>query len=414
MSEPRLRYGLVGERLSHSHSPALHALLAPYPYALYEMPPDDLAAFIRAPGLGGLNVTIPYKQAVLPLCDALTPRARRIGSVNTLLYGPDGRITGDNTDYDGLRAMLERAGICVTGRKVVILGSGGTARTACAVCEDAGARAVITISRTGTNNYDNLGLHADAQVLINATPVGMHPHPDGMPVSLDAFPALLGVADAIYNPLRTRLVQVARARGIPAAGGLAMLVWQAAGAAERFTGAPIAAEKAEAALQSLRRSVENIVLIGMPGCGKTTVGRAVAALSGRAFVDTDEEVVRQVGKTIPRIFAEDGEAAFRAAEGRVVAEAAGRSGCVIATGGGTVLAAENRAALARNGRIVFLRRPLARLAVAGRPLSVDIEALAAARLPVYAAAADYAVDNDSAIGDAAERVWEGFLRCGYA
>lgn len=410
-----LRYGLIGERLGHSQSPALHGLLADYDYAAYEVRPDALAEFIRRPGIGGLNVTMPYKQAVMPLCDVLSPQARRIGSVNTLVYDEKGQITGHNTDYQGFCGMLARAGIGLAGQKVVILGSGGTACTARAVCEDAGARQIVTISRHGVETYHTLHRHRDAQVLINTTPVGMFPHGDEMPlVSLDDLPMLQGVVDVIYNPLRTRLVQSARARGIPATGGLPMLVWQAAQSVALFTGLPADETRTEHTLERLRCMVENIVLIGMPGCGKSTIGRQIAMLTGRTLIDTDDEIVRRMGKPIPRIFAEDGEVAFRAAEQEIVAEAAQRSGYVIATGGGTVLSEVNREALARNGRLAFLKRPLNLLAVAGRPLSTDIEAMAAVRLPIYAAASDFVVDNTDTVDGAANRTWEAFSACGYS
>lgn len=405
------RYGLVGTRLAHSLSPMIHAMLAPYRYDLFTLTPDDLAAFVRRPGLGGLNVTMPFKRDVLPMCDALSPEAARIGSVNTLVHGLNGGITGYNTDYAGFAAMADAAGVTLTGRKVVVLGSGGTARTVQAVCEDRGARAVVIVSRAGAAHYGNLDLHADAQVLVNTTPVGMTPDQDSQPVSLDGFSRLEGVLDVVYAPLRTRLVLAARRRSIPALGGLTMLVRQAAASATLFTEEDIPTERADATLAAVRTAVENIVLIGMPGCGKSCVGAALAAWTGRPLIDTDEEIVRRFGKPIPRIFAEDGEAAFRAAEREALAAASGRTGVIIATGGGSVLSEENRTLLAMNGRCIHLRRPLSLLAVAGRPLSVDVAALAQARMPVYNACADAAVDNDGTIDAAARRVWEVFA-CG--
>lgn len=403
-----MRYGLIGERLAHSHSPAIHKLLAPYAYDLYEMPREDIAAFIRRPDIGGLNVTIPYKQAVMPLCDDLSPQARRIGSVNTLVYGAGRRITGHNTDYSGFSRMASEAGIAFAGRKVVILGSGGTAQTAIHVARDEGAKEVVVVSRTGENHYGNLSKHADAQVLVNTTPVGMYPAVEAAPVSLDMFPNLAGVVDVIYNPLRTTLVQDAMRRGIPTANGLAMLVYQAAFAAELFLGEAIAPQRVQSALKGIRASVENIVLIGMPGCGKSSVGRVLAEMTGRPLVDTDREIVRRTGKPVADIFAQEGEAAFRALESAVIAENARRSGIILATGGGSVLSGRNRAALSQNGRIVYLRRAIHMLATRGRPLSANLQKLAQERLPLYAAVSDIIVDNRGHIRDVARRIWEAF------
>lgn len=404
------RYGLLGKRLGHSHSPAIHAMLAPYNYELFELPPEAIEGFIRQPDIGGLNVTIPYKQLVMPLCDALSPQAQRIGSVNTLVYGADGRITGHNTDYEGMLAMADKAGIALAGRKVVILGSGGTAQTAIQVAKDQGAREIIVISRSGESHYGTLDRHHDAEILMNTTPVGMYPRGNESPISLEGFGCLEGVLDVIYNPLRTKLTQDAAARGIPSANGMAMLVYQAARAASLFLDAPISKEATEEALRGIHAAVENLVLIGMPGCGKSSMGRALATLTGRPLVDTDAEIIKRAGKPIPEIFAEEGEAAFRALEREVIAEVAGRSGLIIATGGGSVMAEENRAALKRNGRVVYLARPLAWLAVKGRPLSTDIESLARQRIPIYQAFCDIEMENRGNRMAVAGRIWEAFLQ----
>lgn len=403
-----MHYGLIGARLAHSHSPAIHKLLAPYAYDLYEMPQEDIAAFIRRPDIGGLNVTIPYKQVVMPLCDELSPQARRIDSVNTLVYGDDRRIIGHNTDYSGFSRMALEAGIAFSGRKVVILGSGGTAQTAIHVAKDEGAKEVVVVSRTGEDNYGNLPKHADAEILINTTPVGMYPAVEAAPVSLDMFPNLVGVVDVIYNPLRTTLVQDALRRGIPTANGLAMLVYQAAFAAELFLKEAIPPERVANALKSIRASVENIVLIGMPGCGKSSVGRVLAEMTGRPLVDTDREIVMRAGKPVADIFAKDGEAVFRAMESAVIAENAKRSGIILATGGGSVLSGQNRAALSQNGRIVYLRRAIHMLATRGRPLSANLQKLAQERLPLYTAVSDIIVDNRGYIRDVAQKIWEAF------
>lgn len=404
MSTPA--YGLIGETLAHSQSPYIHSLLAPYAYGLFEVPPEGLSACIRQPHLRGLNVTIPYKQAVMPLCDALTPLAARIGSVNTLLYGADGRITGDNTDYAGLATMIDSMPLSFENQKVLILGTGGSAQTARMLARDRGAREALLISRTGGLTYDMLPRHADATLLINATPVGMFPHADGIPVNLSIFDHLQGVVDLVYNPLRTRLVLEAERRGIAATGGLPMLVHQAAHAAALFLGEAGPLTAAPQALRQAEKALANIVLVGMPGSGKSTVGRALSAQTGRELIDTDDEIEARAGKPIPRIFAEAGEAAFRALEAAVIDEAAQRQGVIIATGGGSVESCLNRGRLARNGSIVHLRRPLELLATGGRPLSADVSALAAWRMPVYAAMCDIAVDNDAAIETAATKIRE--------
>lgn len=407
-----MRYGLIGARLGHSHSPAIHALLAPYRYELFEMEAREIAAFLRQADIGGVNVTIPYKQTVLPLCDVLTEEAERIGSVNTIVRGADGRLTGDNTDCYGFSEMLRRAGIDIRGKKTLILGSGGTSRTARAAALALGAGETLIVSRTGEISYANLARHADAEILINTTPVGMYPNNDAKPLSLDGFPKLSGVVDVIYNPLRTALLVDAAQRGIPTAGGLSMLVFQAVRAAERFTGAPIPDTRAEAALQAIRQKVESIVLIGMPGCGKSRIGEALSRLTGRTLVDTDLRVLEMAGKDIPRIFAEDGEGAFRAYEKRAIWEAAMQGGVILATGGGAVMDLENASALRQNGRVYHITRPLSLLDAKGRPLSRDLAALEQKRMPVYRANCDREIANDKLPEDAAQRIWEDFL-CAY-
>ena len=313
------QYYLIGETLGHSHSPRLHALLGDPGYALRPMPPDALDAFLTARAFDGLNVTIPYKRAVLPYCAALGETARAIGSVNTVVKRADGTLFGDNTDAFGFARMAAKAGIAFAGRKALVLGSGGTSLTACHVIRAAGGEPVV-VSRHGETTYADLPRHADASVIVNATPVGLYPDVDASPVDLALFPRLAGVLDVVYNPLRTRLLQQAEALSIPHAGGLTMLVWQAVRARELFDGRAIDPAVAANAERELRRALTSLVLIGMPGCGKTTLGKRCARLLGREFVDTDAEIVRRAGKPIPQIFAEDGESAFRALEARVIAE----------------------------------------------------------------------------------------------
>nr|MDD6336594.1 shikimate kinase [bacterium] len=403
--------GLIGERLGHSYSATIHAMLGGYDYKLYPMPPQDVKDFVLHGPCQGLNVTIPYKKTVLPLCDSLSPEARHIGSVNTLVRTADG-LAGYNTDYTGFSQMARRAGIDFKGRKVAILGSGGTSMTARCVCLDAGAREVVTVSRGGPVTYAMEGAYKNADILINTTPVGMFPAGGGCPMELTGFSNLCGVLDVIYNPLRTRLVQQAMALGIPASGGLYMLVAQAVAANGLFLGRPQSAQACDKVYGQLLSGLENIVLIGMPGSGKTHVGGLVASRLGREVADSDEAVIKQAGMPIPQIFATQGEAAFRRLERAAIAALGEKTGLVIATGGGAVLDDANIAALRQNGRLYYLRRPLGALDTAGRPLSANPQALAdmeKARRPLYMAACDAVVDNTRSPEDAAQSIGEEFL-----
>ena len=389
-----MEYGLLGEKLGHSFSPQIHRALAGYDYWLLPTPREEVEELFRRRDFRGLNVTIPYKQTVMPLCDEIDPRAAAIGAVNTVV-NRGGRLTGYNTDIDGLIYLARRTGVDMAGKKVVILGSGGTGRTARAAAGELGAAEIVTVSRGGEDNYETLSRHADAQVLLNTTPVGMYPNCGVSPVSLDAFPHLEGVLDVVYNPLRTALLLEARERGLPCSCGLPMLVAQAWRAEELFTGSAIPAETMEAVLAGLTAQLENVVLIGMPGCGKSTVGRALARRQGKAFLDLDRLIEERAGKSIPAIFAQEGEEAFRTLESRAVREAGARTGCVISTGGGVVTRAENCAPLRQNGVIIHLTRPLDRLPTAGRPVSqsTDLQTLWERRRGLYAAFADRTVDN---------------------
>ena len=268
-----LEFGLLGERLGHSFSPAIHRQLAGYDYQLVELPPEEVEPFLRAGRFRGLNVTIPYKKTVMACCDALSPAARRIGSVNTLLRRPDGTLYGDNTDYDGFRYLLQAAGARVQGKKALVLGSGGASLTVHTVLADLGARETVGISRSGPDNYENLDRHADAQLIVNATPVGMYPNTGVSPVDLDRFPSCEGVFDLIYNPARTQLLLDAERRGLLCSNGLGMLVAQAKAAAERFLGRAIPDSRVEEITRQMERQTQNLLLIGMPGCGKTTEER---------------------------------------------------------------------------------------------------------------------------------------------
>ena len=400
-----MEYGLLGEKLGHSFSPQIHKALAGYDYRLLPTPRGEVEALFRRREFKGLNVTIPYKQTVIPLCDEVDPRAAAIGAVNTVV-NRDGKLTGYNTDIDGLIYLAKRTGVDMAGKKVVILGSGGTSHTACAAARELGAAEIVVVSRKGGDNYENLSRHADAQVLINTTPVGMFPNTGVSPVSLDVFPGLTGALDVVFNPLRTALIMEAEERGIPCACGLPMLVAQAKRAAELFTGQAVDDSRTEEVLSALTRQVQNVVLVGMPGCGKSAIGRALARRLGKEFLDLDHMIAERAGKSIPAIFAQEGEDAFRALETRIAREAGSRTGCVLSTGGGIVTRRENYAPLHQNGVIVHIRRDLSLLPTAGRPVSqsTDLGQLWRRREPLYAAFADIVVDNDGTIEGAAERM----------
>ena len=322
----------------------------------------------------------------MPFCTELSDRAQRIGSVNTVVKRPDGLFFGDNTDYAGFSHLLDTLGVSPAGKKALILGSGGSCRTVRAVLEDRGAAAPVTISRSGPDNYENLDRHADARLIVNTTPVGMYPDTGKAPLDLRRFPKLEGVLDLIYNPARTALLLQAENLGIPCRNGLAMLVYQAAEAARIFTGE--LPDGFDAVVRSLSAQTRSIILIGMPGCGKTTCGRVLAQKLSRPFSDTDEAILEKTGQRPSEIIRADGEAAFRAIETAVLQEIARESGRVIATGGGVVTVPGNRDILRQNGAVVFLERPLTELATQDRPLSVDLEALYKVRLPLYRAFAD--------------------------
>lgn len=402
-----MEYGLLGETLGHSFSPWIHRALADYDYQLYPTPRSAVEELFRRRTFKGLNVTIPYKQTVIPLCDEVDPRAAAIGAVNTVV-NRDGRLTGYNTDIDGLIYLAKRTGVEMAGKKVVILGSGGTSRTAQATARELGAAQIVVVSRRGEDNYTNLSPHRDAGVLINTSPVGMYPNCGAAPVSLEDFPALTGVLDVIYNPLRTALLMEAEKRGIPASCGLPMLVAQARRAAELFTDSRIDSRRTEEVLAALTRRVENIVLIGMPGCGKSAVGRALARELKKEFVDLDRLIEEEARKPIPRIFAEEGEAAFRDLESRIVREAGARTDCVLSTGGGVVTRPENYAPLRQNGVIVHIVRPLEKLPTAGRPVSqsTDLHTLWRQREPLYRSFADLTADNGGPIEETVRKILE--------
>ena len=401
-----MKCGLLGKKLAHSYSPEIHTLLGDYEYTLYEKTEAELPDFLVNGDWEGLNVTIPYKKTVLPFCGELSEAARRTGSVNTLVRR-GGRIFGDNTDAAGFRTLAETSGLSFGGRKALVLGSGGASAAVCAALEDLGAKPVV-VSRRGKDNYGNLERHADDRFIVNATPVGMYRDNGASPLEPSCFPDCEGVFDVIYNPARTALMLRAEALGIPAFNGLPMLVAQARRSSEDFTGASIPGEEVGRITRLLERKMENLILIGMPGCGKSTLAEMLHEATGREVLDADAVLEAQAGRTIPEIFASEGEEGFRRRETAVL-EAMGKlSGRIIATGGGCVVREENYPLLHQNGRIFWLRRDVSKLPKEGRPLSLagDLEEMARRREPLYRRFADAEIFNDAAQEEALRQILE--------
>ncbi|MCL1844671.1 MAG: hypothetical protein FWF77_02080 [Defluviitaleaceae bacterium] len=474
-----MQCGLLGQKLAHSYSPAIHAEFGGYDYELFELEPQDLASFFAKKNFHGINVTIPYKQDAMRFCDELSPAAKEIGSVNTILKRGDGTLFGDNTDAAGFAKMIEilndgadptapptcaaherttlplnkkarqarighRGHVSAAARsleagssfpahkkarqarsghrgrmseaahalaagsnfpaykKVIILGSGGSSLSVAYVMKELGAREIIVVP-IEDNRAEFLRGHGDAEILVNCTPVGMYPNVGASPVSLDFFPELRGVLDLVYNPARTWLMMDAAERGIPTVGGLVMLVGQAAVSSQIFTGREVGNESN--VLEKLRREMENIILIGMPGSGKSTHARILAEKLGKKFVDSDDEIVRADGRTIPEIFEAEGEAGFRAKETAVLAQFGKESALVIATGGGCITREENYRHLHQNGTIIFGERDIEALCKYDRPLSQgDLHALYKTRLPLYKRFADIIVDTNCGPDEAVARI----------
>ena len=396
-----MKCGLLGRKLGHSYSPQIHAQLADYSYELFEKEPEELENFLKNGDFIGINVTVPYKKDVIPYLDELTPRAQKLGAVNTIVRR-DGKLIGHNTDYFGFLTMVRTSGLDVKEKKVLVLGSGGASNTAVAVLEELGAQ-VIVISRSGENSYENMHLHPDAALIVNTTPVGMYPYTGQSPVDLDLFQKLEGVLDVIYNPARTQILLDAEKKGLVALNGLLMLVAQAKEASEWFSGNRISEDKIPEIHRSLRRQMENIILIGMPGCGKSTIGKLLADHLGKDFVDADEALEAHFGRKITDIIPQDGEAAFRAMETEILEILGKKSGLIIATGGGCVTQARNYPLLQQNGSIFWLKRDLEKLPIHGRPLSQQnkLADMYQVRRPLYESSADHIIDND---GDAAHTI----------
>ncbi len=392
--------GLLGRHLSHSYSPYIHSFFGDYSYDLFEKEPEELEDFLKNGGFTGLNVTIPYKKAVIPYLDELTPTAKKLGAVNTILRRPDGSLLGHNTDPYGFRYLLQKSGLEVTDKKVLVLGSGGASQTAVSVLTELGAR-VTVISRSGENNYENLSRHFDARIIVNTTPVGMYPHTGIEPLEPEHFPDLEGILDVIYNPERTQLILDAENLMVPAWSGLWMLIAQAKESAEYFLGKQLPDNLLEEIHRSLTARMRNIVLIGMPGCGKSTVGRLLAEKTGRKFVDSDETIRDLSEKTPEEILQEDGEKVFRDWEARALMDLGKESGLVLATGGGCVTQQRNYPFLHQNGTIFWLQRDLSKLPTDGRPLSKpgSLEAMYENRKTLYEAFSDRIVCNNGSPED---------------
>ena len=400
-----MQCGLLGRKLGHSYSPQIHESLGSYRYDLFEKEPEEVGDFLKSGAFTGLNVTIPYKKDVIPFLDELSPIAKRLSAVNTIVRRTDGSLIGHNTDYFGFRYLVERSSLAVGGKKVLVLGSGGASNTAVAVLRELGAE-VIIISRSGENHYNNLHLHRDASVIVNTTPVGMYPNTGVSPVDLNQFPELEGVLDAIYNPARTRILLDAEEKGLVAVNGLWMLVAQAKESAEWFTGSAIPDCIIPEIHRKLRRQMENLILIGMPGCGKSTIGKLLAEETGKRFVDADEALEARLNRKITDIIPKDGEAAFRQMETDTLSELGKQSGLVIATGGGCVTQARNYPLLHQNGTILWLTREIQKLPTDGRPLSQagKLNEMYEKRQPLYRQFADEEISNDDPVDQTLSRI----------
>jgi len=401
------KFGLLGEHLSHSFSPQIHRELADYPYELYEVEREKLGNWVKTNDLAGYNVTIPYKQDIMQYCNELSVGAKTIGAVNTVARKSDGTLFGDNTDYYGFSYMLSLLGVDIKGKKAVILGGGGASKTVQAVLKENGVQFVV-VDLGLENNYDNIYLHFDAELIVNATPVGMYPKTGVSLVNLENFKNCCGVCDVIYNPAHTALLLQAEKLGIPSVNGLSMLVAQAKRATEIFTDSTLCDCVTERIRAEIAKQTMNVVLVGMPGCGKTTVGKLVAETLGREFLDADEEITKYAGRTPSCIIKSDGESEFRRIETEVLQNICKESSKVIATGGGAVTIDKNKDILRQNGVVVFIERDINLLATDDRPLSVNLSELYTKRLPMYENFCHVRVDGNTDAQTVAERVLAAF------
>lgn len=420
---PTLEYGLIGAKLGHSYSKPIHQQLGGYRYELCPLPTEaEARAFLERRAFKGINVTVPYKQLVIPYCDELDKRAGAIGAVNTVV-NRGGRLYGYNTDFSGMEYLLSSLGVSLAGRTLLILGTGGTCRTALAVAKSQGAKRVLVASRSPEKTqglppfaqlvgYEEAARSGEAEIILNTSPAGMYPKVGECLINPAAFPNLCAVADVVYNPFKTELILRAEERGIPAESGFGMLVAQAVYAAEHFMGKKLDAAVIPRITAQLKAEIANLSLVGMPSSGKTSVGRQLAKRMHKRFVDLDAEIVKAAGMPIPQIFAQQGEAGFRRIEAEVTARFAKEHGQVLSCGGGAVKTPGNVRALRQNGPVLFLDRPLSQLSVGGgRPLSKSREALAgmeAERRPLYLAAADAVVPNNTTFNAAVRAAMEAF------
>lgn len=403
------KFGLIGRNINYSFSKEIHAAFANYDYEIINLEPDEVTKFFSKREYSGCNVTIPYKRDAAALCNELSPQAKAIGSVNTVILKEDGKLFGDNTDYYGFLNMAEKAGVDFNNKKVLVFGNGATSATICAAVKDKGGN-ITVISRNGKTTYADLPLHKDAQILINATPVGTYPETENQITSLEQFEKAEAVLDVVYTPLASRFVQQGIERGLKASGGLPMLVGQAKKAAELFAGKPISKETEEEVYHKILRQKQNLILIGMPGAGKSSLGKAAAEKLNRPFIDIDSEIVKKEGLSIPEIFTKFGENYFRARESEVIAEITKTSGAVIATGGGAVMNRRNRLNIRQNGFCIFIKRNQEKLATEGRPVSKakGIKELEKERMPVYKELADAEIENNASIEQALTDILEAF------
>ena len=403
-----MKCGLLGEKLGHSFSPMIHGELADYSYSLFERLESEVGEFLRSQKVDATNGTIPYKKTVMPYLDSISDRAKEIGAVNTVVR-KNGLLFGDNTDVLGMEYALKHKNIILKGKKVMILGTGGTSLTAQYLAKINGAREIVVVSRQGEINYENYTLHRDSEVIINTTPVGMYPNVEGSLIDLNEFPNLSGGFDAIYNPLKTDFITGLEKRGVPCSNGLRMLVAQAKFARDAFFGNYINDDIIEEVYNKLLNRFVNYTFIGMPGCGKSTLGKEVAVLCGKDFVDVDDEIVLRAEKSIPEIFEKEGEKGFRQRETDVIKTITKERNRVISFGGGAVLNEQNVISAKRNGKVVYIKRKLEDLATDGRPLSKsadEIKRLFEIRSPLYEKYADIVVENVGTIKDVAKKIME--------
>ncbi len=412
-----MQYGLIGEKLTHSFSKEVHGELFDYEYELKEIPKEALKDFMLKREFKAINVTIPYKQDVLPYLDYISDIAGSIGAVNTVV-NHDGKLYGYNTDFYGLKSLIEKENIEIENKKVLILGNGGTSKTAFAVAKHLNAKEIFKVSRSvksGCITYEQaIKDHSDADVIINTTPCGMYPDIDSVAIDIDNFSNLSGVVDVVYNPLSTALVNKARKKGIKATGGLYMLVTQASVSAEKFTGVKVSKEQNDAVFKKIENSKKNIVLTGMPASGKSTVGKILSRMLNMEFIDTDSEIEKLKGVSISDIFKNVGEDGFRDIETQVIKDVCTRQHCIVATGGGAILRRENIDRLKLNGKIYFIDRPLKDLqTTANRPLSSDREKLKKRfdeRYNIYLSTADFILKSKSTEQENAEIIAKDFLK----